>query len=701
MSDEEIIDTLDKFQDYLHVGDIFSDPFRWIGWIIVKGLMYILDGLENITDDVLMLKKFFKNDDIVSFVESFRPVLIMLLAFSLLWAGYMMIFQKKFNREGMAINLFIALTIIALLGTAMEKANDFTDDAIDAIGQQQLYGEEEGTISQNILSKHITDLVEFDKTGWTKTDLDRPNTIPLSMIQRISITEKFDSDRSELDMSSDGKDISKYNLLWVYNQKDLAKFDQSGLEWNNQYYYRYSLNWITLIATLIVMAFTLLSIAYKLARLSFSLAFNYILANLVAPADIHDGQKTKRILQSILNTFLVIILIFLSMKVYIIGTDYISNELSGIAYLVALIAFSVAVVDGPNIVEQLFGIDAGLKSGWGLVGGAYAGAKFVSSVAKGVRGLGSNKKGEGSGKDTKQGVNNSGKATEKAPSPNDPPNVPPTSSNNNNIDSGKCKKCGQKPCVCDIGSGAKGSTGSEKTKAPSPNDSIDGKGNQSTEAKAPSPNDSDDTVDVKGNQSTEAKAPSPNEKNIRANPSIRQKTKAPSPNDESTLSANTSSINTNSVSSGSSSGMTKKPTNNTKNDVQRSQAKQRTRIENSSINETEHVAGSSSSVASGSKPSNKSSKHSSSSNTNKVQRAQSKQKTRIETDVINETEHVAGSSTSVTSGSKPTTSSENVTKNTTHTRTENITDRVQHRRKYKINNDNGVEKIRKYRTKRK
>ncbi|MDY0409721.1 hypothetical protein RWD45_15540 [Virgibacillus soli] len=101
------------------------------------------------------------------------------------------------------------------------------------------------------------------------------------------------------------------------------------------------------------------------------------MALIVAPTDIHDGQKTKKVIQAILNTFVATILIFLSMKVYMIGTAYLEELLDTFPYLIALIAFSLAVIDGPNIVERLFGIDAGLKNGWDILAGAYAGSKLV------------------------------------------------------------------------------------------------------------------------------------------------------------------------------------------------------------------------------------------------------------------------------------------------------------------------------------
>lgn len=519
MDNDELIRKLEEFKDYLHIGNIFVDPFRWLGGVFLKGLALILDGLEKVTDEVLLIRRFFQNPEIVAFVDSIRPFLYILLAFSILYTGYLLIFQKKFNREGIAINLFIAMAVIALLSTGMEKSIEFTDEAKEAIGTQQLYGEEQGTVSQNILSRNIYDLTEFDKNGWSSTELARPNTIPLDMIGRINLTEKFDSSRSELNMSSSGKDLSKAQLIWVGDKKDTTKFDQSGLEWNNEYYYRYSVDWFTLLTTIIVMAFTLFSIAYKLARLSFEMTFNYVLAIIVAPADIHDGQKTKKILQSIFNTFLVIILIFLSMKIYMIGTGVIADQLDGIAYLIALIAFSVAVIDGPNIVERLFGIDAGLKSGWGVLAGAYAGGKVVTGIGRSLASLAKKSNNKNSPNSSSGGGGGSGGSDggNKPPSPNDKDNK------------NKCPKCGQSPCVCSGGGsggssgggsgsgssdGSVGSSGGSDTKG----DGKDSKGSKdsgsggssggsvaqqaeeqqgkqrNTTSKAPSPNDGDKTT---------------------------------------------------------------------------------------------------------------------------------------------------------------------------------------------------------------
>lgn len=379
MNDQEIIDILKRFEDFLSVGDIVTDVLRKAGWLLVKGLSILVDGMQNVVDTVLLTKQFFQNPEVLSFIASIRPLLWILLAISLIISGYMLIFQRKLSAETIGINLIVSISVLVLLTSGMEKVNDFTDEAIKTINNGPLYNVDSGTVSENILSRNITDLVEFDKNGWSNPE--KIQSLPVDVVRNIKITEKLDPENENLKLKN--SEVAKHYLTVVDGKVTLEELSQGGLaSWNDEYYYRFSVDWLTILITLSVMGFTLFSIAYKLARLSFELVFNQLLATIIAPVDIHDGQKTKKILQNMLNIFIVVILIFLSMKLYVIGAAWLENNLDGWAYLIALIGFSVAVIDGPNIVERIFGIDIGLKNAWGLAVGAYTAGKFVSGLAK-------------------------------------------------------------------------------------------------------------------------------------------------------------------------------------------------------------------------------------------------------------------------------------------------------------------------------
>lgn len=378
MGDNEVVNKLQEFTDILSLSTLVLDALRSMGWILIRGLAVLIDGLEKVTDSILLTKAFFNNSQVVEFVSTIQPFLYVLLAASFLFTGYLIIFQKKFDREGFLINLFITLLILGLLSPTMTQVSEFSDTAIDFITQNSGENSSSESISNQILRENIHDLIEYDRNDFSGLEGEALNSLPQSHLRNIDINEVFDS--NEFRLGSTGEQISQSKLTWNGETMRTSKLDQSGVEWNNQYYYRYQPNWLTIFVTLGIMGFTLFSIAYKLARLSFELAFNYVLAILVAPADLHSGQKTKKVIQSILNTFLVIILIFVSIKLYTIGTAYLAETLNGFAYLIALIAFSVALIDGPNMVERLFGIDAGLKRGWGVALSAYAAGKGVTSA---------------------------------------------------------------------------------------------------------------------------------------------------------------------------------------------------------------------------------------------------------------------------------------------------------------------------------
>ncbi|WP_368666016.1 pLS20_p028 family conjugation system transmembrane protein [Exiguobacterium sp. IPCH1] len=377
MADSDLITKLQEYEDVLQISSMVNDALRSMGWILVRGLSVLINGLESITNQILLTNTFFNNDQVVEFVLTIQPFLYVLLAGSFLFTGYLLIFQKKFERESFLINLFITLLILGLLSPTMSRIQEFSDEAIAEIGTDSLY-DGEASLSESILKRNVHDLIEHDSKNFDAATGESLNAIPTELIDNIRINEIFD--KNNYDLSATGNKLAESYILWNGKETSLGKLDQGGVEWNNQYYYRYQPNWLTIFVTLGIMGFTLFSIAYKLARLSFELAFNYVLAILVAPADLHSGQKTKKVIQSILNTFLVIILIFVSIKLYTIGTAYLAETLDGFAYLIALIAFSVALIDGPNMVERLFGIDAGLKRGWGVALGAYAAGKGVTSA---------------------------------------------------------------------------------------------------------------------------------------------------------------------------------------------------------------------------------------------------------------------------------------------------------------------------------
>ncbi|PEJ34205.1 hypothetical protein CN689_08665 [Peribacillus butanolivorans] len=91
--------------------------------------------------------------------------------------------QKKVDRESIIVNVFIITSFFALIQDGMEKANQFTDEPIDALDIFEV-----GSFSQKVIKDNMTDLAQFDVTGWKTTELKYPNRIPKDRILKVNIT---------------------------------------------------------------------------------------------------------------------------------------------------------------------------------------------------------------------------------------------------------------------------------------------------------------------------------------------------------------------------------------------------------------------------------------------------------------------------------------------------------------------------------
>ncbi|MFB5252991.1 pLS20_p028 family conjugation system transmembrane protein [Bacillus mycoides] len=394
MKDEEILKTIEAFSDYLQVGDIVNYVLRWIGWFLIVGLSLVVDALEGVTDAILGIKGFFNSPEIQNFVDMLYPLFVVLLAISFLYIGYMFIMNKQMNRSQIIINIFVTLSVLCLLSTGMTKVDKFTDDAIAVVKSEQ-----KGSLSDEIIKKNITDIAVIDQNKWKKKeDMNPKNNIPEKNIRQIDITEKIDKDfefTKDKNLSDDGQKIlQNKRVMDALGVASLAELKDGWFDFFPEKYYRWHWNFWNIFFTLLITGATLLLVSIKLARLFYELAFNYLLANILAPADVANGQKLKAVLSHILNIFIATIMIFLSLKLYIMGTAFLHDKLNGVPYLIALAAFSMAVLDGPAVVERLFGIDIGLKSSWGMLAGGLAGG---FALGKGIGALANSKPMKGLG----------------------------------------------------------------------------------------------------------------------------------------------------------------------------------------------------------------------------------------------------------------------------------------------------------------
>ncbi|MGL5151745.1 MAG: hypothetical protein ACRC7N_14360, partial [Clostridium sp.] len=164
-------------------------------------------------------------------------------------------------------------------------------------------------------------------------------------------------------------------------------------------YYRYYVNWFSIIANFIIVGITLLLMGVKTVKIVFNLALDRIVGTILIFTDIEEGKRAKELLTHIIATFAVLMVSVFSMNLYAEFTGWIQTQQLGtgwigvITNLVILLGTSIALLEGPTIIQKLLGtqVDSGLaRTSAGLYGigkigkGIIGGGKTVGNVAFGA-----------------------------------------------------------------------------------------------------------------------------------------------------------------------------------------------------------------------------------------------------------------------------------------------------------------------------
>src|SRR5690625_1943466 len=435
MDDETLKKLYEDLGDVLDIssGWLYDDLLRNIGWGIIQLLVWINDWIEGVATKVISLGGLYDNSDMNGFIDILQPLAIGLFVVSITVLGFMFMLNKVEKRNEVVLNVLIAVSVIVILPSLMGMMEDLLHEGLDVV-------EIDGNISDNVLKRNIADVKYYVDSDFTYADGQSEDTVmgdentlphPPHLIEKdigtsnftyankltnpdlIDVTEKLDIYEDEgwfswttedwvKELTSDQKEFLKNRLVQngdgTSRIGELNKNAVPATNLGQQSYYRYHVNWKIAIAILAVTAFALIITTLKIGRAMFDLAFHQIYAMFTASTDITGGQRLKKVLTEIVSTFAVIFVMIVLLKLFIIYAQWandLEQEIGIVGVIILLIAGAWALIDAPDIVQRTMGIDAGLRSGWQAMMGAYAGTKMAGAGASMV--------GKGTGKVVKTG----------------------------------------------------------------------------------------------------------------------------------------------------------------------------------------------------------------------------------------------------------------------------------------------------------
>ncbi len=362
MNEDQLLQIWDQYADKLNIANIVDYVFRLLAWWIIKILALFLDLIQNVANEIVTLHGFFDSQGVTSFINRFEPILWVLLAGSLGFVGMQLMFQRHKHRSHIFTNLLLAVSLLVGLPLIMTKISAFTIAGIEAVNP-----ETNQQISDKIIKDNVSDMILYDKNKFS-LDPNPPNNINGSDIRNIDVNETIDPKNAETE-------VLKQRM--TYSETGMAKateLEDGWLQWDERYY-RWDVNFITIIVTLGVTFVALLLSSIKVGRIIFELAFNQFFAMLVAVSDISSGQRTKQIVSHIFTSMVLVFFIAVMFQFYFLWSSWITSMGSGFVQLVLLVAGSWALIDGPNSIERILGVDAGLSS-------SYKAARAAKSITE-------------------------------------------------------------------------------------------------------------------------------------------------------------------------------------------------------------------------------------------------------------------------------------------------------------------------------
>lgn len=383
MDDSEVTRILADNSDlFSAVNNVFLYGLRFLGWWLVRGLCWLVTTVESAVTTLLTHLDFFSSSDVglqaekSGLFKTFLPVFWALLIVGVIIFGFLLMTNRIKKKADIPINLILTVVVVLGMPTILGTLTTVVSGAYDAFMDNE-------SIVYGIVRDNVTDHVYIDANGFSEKAIEQKNTLPDGEVPQVII------DPVELAKNKQMTNGKVYKNRLQYDSTggvSLTKFVDKSMfgDMFSAYYYRYKIGWFTIFLSLLALLFALVFTAIKVAMLIFNIAYNGIFMMFVAPLDISSGQRTKAVLNEIINIFATLICIMYSFKLYTIAMTWAADTFTELAAVFAQIGFSLAMIKGPDIVQRVLGIHAGVGNEFQQAAGMMYMASSIGRAGAGM-----------------------------------------------------------------------------------------------------------------------------------------------------------------------------------------------------------------------------------------------------------------------------------------------------------------------------
>ncbi|MDE5159082.1 hypothetical protein PX674_14115, partial [Lacticaseibacillus paracasei] len=234
-------------------------------------------------------------------------------------------------------------------------------------------------------------LMRVNNDGWKSLSPNPSTSIKtIDDVNNLDINETLDTGNTLLNhagskLNATGNEIMSHQLTMggdgKYQLRDMKAF------FHDIAYYRYSFHPYLTFFELFAFTIAIILVIIKVFVSIMEIGFITMLAQGMALSDIDSGKRNLALIQKLRDTFIVLFLTSVMLQLFTFWTSALanpSNQQSPVAQCFGIIAGAMFLINGPNIVTSLFGMDGGARGiGATLVGGAM-GLRAAGGLGRGM-----------------------------------------------------------------------------------------------------------------------------------------------------------------------------------------------------------------------------------------------------------------------------------------------------------------------------
>lgn len=413
---QETVQFLNTYNDYLTYGNFFNVLLHQIGWGLVKILYWAVSAIESLIPETFTLLDFLESAGVNSLASAvINDLVVALMVLTIVFIGIKMIIGKEPPQfKNILVNIVVSGLLIVGLPSLMSTMQDMSLKFYEGT---QTGSNNNGTTSLawSLVQDSTADLLYLSEVGFATANSNNvKNNLTPQSLGKTNLTALLTPDLID---EAEGEEIQhlEYKLEQNAQGEDIAvKIDSGALGFFSsnfeEGYFRYDVSFLPIIIGLVALAVAYIFAIFVLITTIIELAIKRVVGYFVFATDLESGQRTKMVVQDIANAFMLIAFTGLSMMFYTQFLSFLSQQTPNIIiYLIAIVSATFVLIKGSNTIMRYFGVDTGVKEGFGQLAGAFAvgratkgGLGKVGNTIKGVAGAGKN------GLSTKQALQDRG-----------------------------------------------------------------------------------------------------------------------------------------------------------------------------------------------------------------------------------------------------------------------------------------------------